>query len=253
MRQIFDTLFGLQKPDETLRKKYQFVIESCEYKRHFLYYDPDYTIITNLELDHVDYYRDWEDYLNAFEEFGRLTRKKLFILEDEPQLDFFVQRFPEKVQTVPLDAPDFPHFFGAHNRKNSSQVLSVVHLLTGKSREEILPILEQFTGVWRRMEYLGETEQGSIIYTDYAHYPTSIEVVTAALRERFPNKRLVACFQPHQAQRVLQFWEPFADVLQPFDEAWIFPIYADRESFDTLKASFSTLPFLKDVYSFDEL
>ncbi len=84
------------------------------------------------------------------------------------------------------------------------------------------------------MELLKEANNGSLIYSDYGHHPTEINVVYHAMREKYPTKKLVAIFQPHQARRVLQFRDEFASTMQQFDEIMIYNIYIARETFSEL-------------------
>jgi UDP-N-acetylmuramate-alanine ligase len=81
INQIFEFIFNGKKLPYDLVKKYLFVVEACEYKRHFLNLDLDYACISSLELDHTDYYKDWSDYLSAFTQLIRNVRKNVFIAE----------------------------------------------------------------------------------------------------------------------------------------------------------------------------
>lgn len=94
--------------------------------------------------------------------------------------------------------------------------------------------MNSFTGLWRRMEYLRTNDIGAPIYTDYGHHPTEIDAVYDAMREKFPDKRLLAIVQPHQLRRVLEFWPERIRVLKQFDRTIIYPIYAARENVTAL-------------------
>ncbi|MBQ9553980.1 hypothetical protein IJU97_03335 [bacterium] len=80
-RQLFDFIFSGKKLPYELIKKYYFFLEACEYKRHFLHLDLEYLLITNMELDHTDYYKDWEDYRSAFLAMNTNTKKETLVLE----------------------------------------------------------------------------------------------------------------------------------------------------------------------------
>ncbi|MBR2158027.1 hypothetical protein IJ913_01135 [bacterium] len=80
---LFDYIFTGKRLPYELVKKYYFFLEACEYKRHFLHLDLEYLLITNLELDHTDYYKDWEDYRSAFLQINQNTKKLTFVLENK--------------------------------------------------------------------------------------------------------------------------------------------------------------------------
>ena len=103
---LFNYLFTGKKLNYDLVKKYYFIIESCEYQRHFLHIKMDYSIITSLELDHTDYYKDWEDYQSAFVQMLDQTKEKCFILDN---LASEVVKKHEKIQIVPELSFDFKH------------------------------------------------------------------------------------------------------------------------------------------------
>lgn len=84
------------------------------------------------------------------------------------------------------------------------------------------------------MELLQELPSGALLYSDYGHHPTEIHAVYEAMREKYPTKKLIAIFQPHQARRVLQFWEQFTDTMKQFDETIIYNIYVARENLEEL-------------------
>lgn len=87
IKNIFDYIFTGKNLDYTLIKKRNFFVEACEYKRHFLFLDLDYAIITSLELDHTDYYKDMNDYLSAFDQLITKTKKNVFIPQNSKILN----------------------------------------------------------------------------------------------------------------------------------------------------------------------
>lgn len=89
--------------------------------------------------------------------------------------------------------------------------------------------MNTFTGLWRRMEYLRTNDNGAPIYTDYGHHPTEINAVYHAMREKYPDKNIIAIVQPHQMRRVLEFRPEWISVLKQFDTLYLYPIYAARE------------------------
>lgn len=216
--------------DTTQLKKHLFIIEACEYRRHFLHLDLDYTIITNIELDHTDYYKDQADYTDAFTSLIDRTKKKVFVADD------ITIRSDPKVQQIKTQQQHISHLSN-HNNTNGSLVQACIETLSPQTIDR-QTVRWDFKGLRRRMEYLG-TVNDNPIYTDYAHMASSIDAIHTMMRSQFPDKKLTCIFQPHQAQRVLQDRDHFVQVLQQFDHTYIYDMYTARENLDELTHKFS--------------
>ena len=232
---LFTYLLTGKHPDwnESLRKKYRFVIEADEFNRHFLYLDTDYAIILNAELDHSDIYPNEQIYLETFIEFMNKVKKRIFVLPWEKWIDYLLQHWPNTVKQVDKKEISLNAVFGDHVQKNASLNEALLQELWIENHD-----LWTFKGLRRRMELLTILPSWAPLYTDYWHHPTELAAVYSAFREKFPGKRLVTIFQPHQARRVLEFWEEFAAVMQSFDEVIIYDIYTAREDLGTLLEQF---------------
>lgn len=229
IKNIFDHILTGKWLDYDNIKKYHFIVEACEYKRHFLHLDPDHTVITSLELDHTDYYKDMADYQDAFIQLIDKTKQQVWLA---PAMN--TQRIPreyhDKCQVVAPQDINTNHVFGEHYRVNTSLLRPALQAIwaawiNNDSRAN-------FHGLWRRMEYLWVNEQGASIYTDYAHMPSSLDIVYKALQAQFPNKKICAVFQPHQVHRILQSREEFSQALRVYDASILYHIYAAREDAD---------------------
>lgn len=117
-------------------------------------------------------------------------------------------------------------------RGDDSSLLTITDI----DRSQIKNLIEQFRGIWRRLEKLVDDGKRAIVYSDYGHHPSSLEVVFDAVKKKYPEKKIVAVFQPHQAKRVLEFWHPFSEVLKKFDQTMIYSIYTARENLQELLA-----------------
>ena len=244
IRNIFDHIFTWKWLDYDLIKKNYFIIESCEYKRHFLMLDTDYGAITNIELDHTDYYKDLADYSSAFAE--RTNKIKHSVISTEKLEIPWVR----KIDIVHFN---FKKIFGEHNNKNGSIVLEMIKELNPSvDGKELKESIENFWWLRRRMEYLRTTEKWAMIFSDYGHMSSSIELCHEALIQHFPDKKLTAIFQPHQINRVLRERNNFAKVLKKFDHTYIFNIYAARENLDEQLENFKHLN-IKNANSVTEL
>lgn len=228
LRNIFNHILTGKWLDYSLIKKYIFIVEACEYRRHFLHLDADYSCITSLELDHTDYYKDMADYTNAFIQFIGKTKKRFFCSPTFPK-----DRIPEDqlhkcvclINSLPMLT--LHHVFGEHYRINTALVTPALEAISGVKIAH--DTRQAFHGLRRRMEYLGKTQHGAAIYTDYAHMPSSLAMIYQSFHHQFPDKKICAVFQPHQVHRILQSWDEFVASLIPYDEKIIYSIYAARE------------------------
>lgn len=244
IKNIFDHIFTWKWLDYNLVKKNYFIIESCEYKRHFLMLDTDYGAITNIELDHTDYYKDIHDYTLAFQEW---TDKIQHTVISTEKLNV------EWTKQVPVTHFDFKKIFWEHNDKNWSLVFEIIKEIKPQIDEkELKETIENFWWLWRRMEYLKTTEKWAMLFSDYGHMSTSIKLCHEALKQHFPDKKLMAIFQPHQINRVLREWNEFAEILKEFDNIYIYNIYAARENLDEQLENFKHLK-IENANSVDEL
>lgn len=247
IKNIFDFIFSGKRNqfDSSLVKQYLFIVESCEYKRHFLHLDCDYALITNMELDHTDYYIDESDYFLSFSQFLQRVKKKIRMLNtvrDGTKLHGLSASVPElrkqyadKIEVIEPYAFAFQTLIGKYNQDNAALVRATVHGFSGISYEQIDNVLQMFSGVRRRTEYLGKNKNGALIYSDYGHHAPSLEVVITALQQHYVDKKIRAVFQPHQISRIAQGRDAFVHALHRVDSVRIFSIYAARESVDLVK------------------
>ncbi len=224
-------------------KSPNFVIEACEYKRSFLNYTPSIWIITNIEIDHLDYYKDLDDYISAFKEFAENILPWWFLLiswDDknsknivwlrsdisyiEIYSDYFIFnwnkfKYPKIKLWVPWDHILF-----------DAKIAYVVAYMLWMDDETILKILKKYKWVWRRMEIVWETENKNILMSDYGHHPTEISLTLDAIKNKYKDKKLYVVFQPHQYNRTLELLEWFKDCFNSADTLIIPDIYESRDT-----------------------
>jgi UDP-N-acetylmuramate--alanine ligase len=217
------------------------VVEACEYQRSFLNLSPRFAVITNIDNDHLDYYKDFTDIQSAFAEFISKVPDDGFVVCDKKDLRLELvlgqtkatvvdyKNFLERISSSGLTVP------GHHNLLNASAALAVGEILQIAEKTSLEALLG-FSGVWRRFEPKGEMETGALVYDDYAHHPTEIEAALAGAREFMSNRqmtgKLFAVFQPHLYSRTKILKEDFATKLALADEIIMAPIYAAREPAD---------------------
>lgn len=231
-----------------------FVIEACEYKRSFLQYHPAITVITNIDLDHLDYYKNLEDYIAAFQSLVDQTRDFVIISADDEnskRLDIPVEKriivgggkityYPRveenengrKKVYYTEKFLDIPHLEllvpGAHLLHDAHLAYTVGRLL-GMRDDIIVPKLESYKGSWRRSEIVGTTQHGNILMSDYGHHPNEIRPTLRAIREKYPEKKLFVVFQPHQYSRTRELLSEFATCFTVADSLIIPDIYFSRD------------------------
>ncbi len=229
-----------------------FALEACEYKRHFLAYNPYYTIVTNIELDHTDYYKDLDDVMDAFNEFVSKTRKAVIMCGDDENNrkiktdkkvlyygfnednDVVVKNITHDEETTKADVYingelydtyTFP-FVGDHLLLNVLGVITVCYLenLPKDTVRKQVSIIEH-----AKRRFIEEKFRNNIIIDDYAHHPTEIKVTIEAARKKYPDREIVALFKAHTRSRVQYFHKEFADALNLADKAFVLDIGEDRK------------------------
>ncbi len=229
-----------------------FVLEADEFNRHFLAYQPYYTIITNIELEHTEIYSDIEDIKKTFLKFSNNTTKKIIAYGDNENVrdidflrDVVYYGFSDNNDYIiknllltPLGSSfDLYHkgklchhfdlkIYGQHMVLNAVGAI-IVALDENIPIEAIEKGLNNFKNTKRRFS---EKEiNGTIIIDDYAHHPTEIKATIAAIRQKYPDKELIAIFKPNTYSRTEQFYEDFAKVLNEADYVYMTEIDSNRE------------------------
>lgn len=234
-----------------------FITEACEYTNSFLNFRPRYSIILNVEAEHLDFFKDLEDIRNSFRKFAGNTLATGATIINGEIIDYegLVSDMPQQIITygrsdsfnyyatdITYDEKACAHFTamhdgvelfqvqlsvpGAHNVSNALAAIATAQCM-GLSKEAILMGLLQFGGADRRFQYKGVVD-GVTVIDDYAHHPTEIRATLTAAAN-YPHERLVLVFQPHTYSRTKAFLQDFADVLSMADVVVLADIYAARE------------------------
>lgn len=245
------------KKIDHLAKKYLFVIEACEYNYQFLSLDVDYAIITNIELDHADVYWTFENYVDTFIKFWLRVRKKIISLQGTKGISEIAKHVRVPIELIPIKKFNFTHLLWTHNHANASLALEICWQLSSSESEILHEKIESFSWLWRRWELLGETNLGVTIISDYAHHPTELESTILAIKEKYDGQDITLVFQPHQARRVVEFWDEFITSLQWIENPIIYNIYTARESVSDIEWYNIQSKYLQsevqDIRSFDDL
>ncbi len=230
-----------------------FVAEACEYRCNMLKLRPKIIVLTNLEAEHLDYFKDLDDLKGAFGEYVKnLPEDGILVYNaDDPALleiaektnarrvsysvngqadvtaygvthgsggQVFRIRFEETelgVFTLPI-----PGLFNVYN----ALAAAAASLALGVSAESIRAALKEFSGTWRRFEKIGMFGN-KLVISDYAHHPTSVRGTIQAAKEMYPGQKIFVVFQPHQKDRTLKMLAEFASALSLADGLLLAEIY----------------------------
>lgn len=229
-----------------------FVVESDEFNRHFTAYHPKYSIITNIEAEHLECYKDIDDIRDTFELFANQTSKFVIANGDNMEVKkinyntrviFYGFEFNNDVVIKNLKLEkngsifdlyikeelygsfEVP-LFGKHMVSNACAAIIMCKQI-GIEKEDIYNLLKTFKNAERRfaIEKIGKT----IIIDDYAHHPTEIKATLEAAKQKYPDKRLIAIFKPNTYSRTKDFADEFAESLQLADKTYLTEIDSNRE------------------------
>ena len=234
-----------------LGKSEYLVVEGCEYQANMLKLQPHLIGLPSIDADHLDFYQDLEDIKNHFQEFinklkdggnlvyneadqninslqkssgalsvslnsgSDLEARDIKKVENKQNFSLFLK--DEKLVNIETNLP------GDYNITNIL-VASGLALKLGIKPEIISQTIKEFKGLWRRFEIIGEWNNNLII-SDYAHHPAELKALLKGAREFYPQKKIVAVFQPHQEDRTQKLFNDFLDSFQNADEVILYPIY----------------------------
>lgn len=221
------------------------VVEADEFDRSFLQLHPNIACITSMDADHLDIYKEAAALQESFVAFSQQVSETLIVAKGLPlkgltyavnedadyrafnlKIDSGKYIFDVKTPVSEIKNIEF-HLPGKHNVMNALAALAMADVY-GISLEEIKESLSTFKGVQRRFTYKIKTND-FVLIDDYAHHPTEIAAVQNAIREMYPNEKVLVVFQPHLFSRTRDFIDDFANELSKFDEVLLLDIYPARE------------------------
>ena len=227
------------------------VMEADEYDRSFLKLSPDTIVLTSMEADHLDIYHDKETLQNSYYEFTELLENKSKLIVEEGLNNFFKNNLTygfgseSNLQIINIEVIDSSYQFdikyldkihknfsfkmpGKYNLLNAGG--AILSCLVNKiSIANIKSALSSYKGVKRRFDI--HLENQSYVYIDdYAHHPSEIDSLLNAVKEFYPDKKIIGVFQPHLFSRTKDFLKGFAKSLSVLDELFLLPIYPAREN-----------------------
>lgn len=237
-----------------------FILESCEYKGNFLKFLPRTEIILNIDNDHLDYYKTFDNIIKTFKDFAMILDENGVLITNADDKNCYDLRNIVKskfisygienenanyiAKNITFDDNGFGKFdvykngefltdielsvAGKHNILNALACICTCDFYEIDS-EIIKKSLKEFTGAARRLEFKGKLENNISIFDDYAHHPTEIRATATAIKNKVYNQSWVV-FQPHTFSRTKLLLDDFADAVSNFDNIIILDIYAAREN-----------------------
>ena len=212
-----------------------FVVEACEYQDHILKLHPKFLIITNIELDHTDYFPDLSAIQATFRQAAiRLPEDGALITNPhDPNIAPILEGLSCRVIDYSTVSVPELQLIGGFNIQNARAAKAAAQTYASDVSEELIDeSLEGFGGTWRRFEYKGRTALGADVYDDYAHHPTAIRETIRAAKEKLAGKKLLVAFHPHLYSRTKSLFREFVEAFDEVDEVILAPIFAAREKPD---------------------
>lgn len=229
-----------------------FIFEADESDGSLLNYTPTWSIITNVDTDHMEFYKTQEALEKVFSKFiEKADPKKTLLYADDPFLNHFCKgrlsfgfteeasyqilktSFSKKGSSFSLKTPQgdvhevYTPLFGLHNILNCTAVFALANEL-GVPNALILAGIAAFKGTERRLNFLGNYN-GMDFYDDYAHHPTEIAATLQAVNQAHSDKNILVIVQPHRFTRLNLFFDRYIEVLKNTSSLWILPIYSAGE------------------------
>ena len=200
------------------------VLEADEYAKAFHNYFPKIAVVTNIDKEHLDIYKNLARVLAGFKKFfGNVSADGYIVANNEDKnlkkiIDSKVIWYSQGKHK--LFVP------GIHNQFNAEAAWQAVKLL-GVKKSVADKVFKTYSGAWRRMELLSSKfrDTSSKIYSDYAHHPTEIKATLQALKEKYPHKKIICVFQPHQQDRLNRLFKEFIGAFDGADKTILYPLY----------------------------
>ncbi|MEK7609180.1 MAG: Mur ligase domain-containing protein [Patescibacteria group bacterium] len=214
-----------------LGKSRYLVLEADEYARSFHNYFPKISVLTNIDREHLDVYKNLSGVLAGFRKYLKNVSEYIVANSEDRNVKKVLNPKSDTLNPKVVWYGEGKHQLaipGTHNQFNAEAAWQAVKLL-GVKKIVADKVFRSYHGAWRRMEKLKKGSKfhvlGCVIYSDYAHHPTEIKATLQALREKYPKRKLVCVFQPHQQDRLNRLFKEFTTAFKNADKTIIYPLY----------------------------
>ncbi len=245
-----------------LQKNQYFITEACEYKDSFLQLHSNIGIILNVEPEHLDYFKTFNNEIKSFNKFAQNSENVICInneiinKKDYTFGDCYSDIYAKNIEIVNhkyhfdcfYKNKYFAHIeLGAVGLYNVTNALSVIMacIILKIPKKYIIQGLKEFKGVKRRFEVLGNDEH--FVVHDYAHHPTEIKKTIATFKENVGNKKILVVFQPHTFSRTKSLYNDFLTCFNECDKLLLVKTYPAREKYDKTCSAYKLYKDIKSV------
>ena len=240
---------------EIKSKQHLFIIEADEFNRHFLMLEPDISIVTSLDHDHVDIYPTREEYRQAFLQFFDNTKSHIYMSKNSAEQCHYTDK---KLHLVETNNYNFTTLLGGHNNANASLAHAALEWFAAEQwytidTKKISNSIEQRTGISRRGELISIFPHNVHLFSDYGHHPKEIKSTLQAFTEKYPDYTIIVLFEAHQARRLIEFREEFIEALSSAHKRYIVPCYTARETRELVHSFPKSETYTKKATNFKEL
>lgn len=242
-----------------------FILESCEFNKHFLHYSPNISIITNIEIEHMEVFKDLDDIIDTYNQLIKNTNKHVVVCADSEyclKLDnsdnkIIYYGISDKANIQAREVVYHPSgvsfelyynnelydiynlpFYGKHMLQNVLATITVC-MLEKMSKEDIKNYIGEFRNAKRRFEE--EFVYDMVVVDDYAHHPTEVRATILSAVQKYPDKELIVVFRPNTYSRTKLLYKDFGRILCLAEHVYITDIYCDREKQEDYKGISSKL------------
>lgn len=207
------------------------VLEADEYAKSFHNYFPRIAVLTNIDKEHLDTYENLAGVLAGFRKFFSNVSAEgcLVVNQEDGNIKKILNPKPHTLKAKVIWYKKGSHKLlipGIHNQFNAEAAWQAVKLL-GVKKTIADQVFRTYRGAWRRLEKLTAKSYKlkAVVYSDYAHHPTEIKATLQALKEKYPNKKIICVFQPHQQDRLTRLFKEFVQAFRQADKVVLYPLY----------------------------
>ena len=205
----------------------EYLTSPLDLRSKFLWYHPHIAILTGIAWDHINVFPTFPQYVDTFRQFVHTISDTFIYYQGDENLRLLAEEIshqPSAISCVPYDAYQGEvrmQVFGRHNMQNLQAAMLACHCI-GVSPDDFYREISTFTGASNRLEKICETET-SVAYKDFAHSPSKLRATVNAVRERYPEKRLIACMELHTFSSLMaDFLPQYKDCMAEADMAFVY-------------------------------
>lgn len=202
----------------------EYLTSPLDRRSKFLWYKPEVAIVTGIAWDHINVFPTFPEYVETFRKFTQSISRAYIYYKGDENLAMLAEEQKDRIQCIPYEAYEGDvkmSVFGRHNMQNL-QAAALACEQIGVKREDFYRAISTFTGAGNRLELIAKTDS-SVAYKDFAHSPSKLKATLNAVREQYPEKKLVACMELHTFSSLMaDFLPQYKDSMKEADVAIVY-------------------------------